>query len=42
MVLFWISVVPPELTITAESSGLVLRPVKAGFIGSARVAAFAV
>jgi hypothetical protein len=51
MISFWISVVPPkidctrlsppELTIAAESSGLVFPPVKAGSIGSARAAAFA-
>jgi hypothetical protein len=32
---------PPELTIVAESSGLVLSSVKAGFIWSARAAVFA-
>ena len=32
---------PPELTIVAESSGLVLPQVKAGSIWSARAAAFA-
>jgi hypothetical protein len=32
---------PPELTIVAESSGLMFPPVKAGCIGSARAAAFA-
>ena len=32
---------PPELTIVSESSGLVFPPVKAGFIWSARTAAFA-
>jgi hypothetical protein len=32
---------PTELTIAAQSSGLVLPPVKAGSIGSARAAAFA-
>ena len=51
MISVWISVVPPtidwtrlsppELTIVAESSGLVLPPVTAGSIGSARAAAFA-
>ncbi len=50
MISVWISAVPPkldwtrlrpELTIVAESSGLVLPPVKAGSIGSARAAAFA-
>ena len=49
MISFWIPVVPPkldymaepELTIVAESSGLVFWPVKAGSIGSARAAAFA-
>ena len=37
----WTRLSPQELTIAAESSGLVFRPVKAGFIGSARAAAFA-